>query len=1384
MDHPHRQTKMLTGTLNATRHAQKPLPQPNYNFSSVPKAQPDLAQSEIHKITQREHFQECMGEMLLLCKEAMRRRRQIAHHKHLHHACSKPLSLDYLADRFDIDDPCFGYMIRSTEEKSKGMLQGFITATTFTNWQTSFRWDSLHPAAYECDSDELIESIAERKRDEDGSLTKQLQSTVHAGNIHQEGIVWPRICEISLLGGLGCGKVLIDLIIEELEHLKATNRANYDYVVLQATDNSISFYETMGFVRIGAIMLDETMATDAATTENDQDAASPASVQTDDLNFFVTSPVTTYTVKTGQSVAKIAQRFGVDVYDLLFLNRHILGDARPCDRPFLGTVLTIPVAKESATSSDTPPSPTLNPEEIQWHVAKENETPRIIAKIYNVNALDVVNANKVRLPGLISSSRLKEGTKIKVSHLHIIEKDYKAYAHWSFPDSRFEDPEPSYMMVRKLNRRKQNQRNEYPVVHSLKAPILQNYVRPPLLLPPKPSPRATTTRPSKNNRQPSIAPPSKKPVHPDAPIPPKRPPSAFFLYLAEQRKREIPEIAGRNVTEATQILSQLWKELSPQQKGIYEDEAKISWEKYSQEKHHYQSQLKEFRKKHPDVDFTTAATTTTTTPFLKRDSNLTEAASMPLSVDEIPDIQHNLYNAVVRLKDGAMTEGSNYKYWYVLTFIPDLKWCHLAPMVQCGTFGPDKPRAKGRPKWKLVSETLGMEVDISSTFCIPIKSRSMRKTVDADKEEWDIIDDGTDPSHVPPAIHPRLLSGGGRTSVFGSVDGRCSTAVKPSAERVRNKQRSSTCSLGDASISKTELPLLKAAIPGQAKPIVVRLSGNETFNPNEFNVNSIKKRGRPVVSKIGRSPGPLSDSKQNISCTSSATKSEIPEGTVAPSNIRMRKSPRPKAFAQSLRPSPGGILRRKAMLAAMDAEKNAVSPAPRSTKRKATDISIDEEEDSEDTSYCTSDSTATDDSSKSVASMDSDVPSINAVVTRISPRRPSRLTPVPVEISREADNRGSLRNTATTSDPDESDPLFALNKNDLSYVLDQGFKTAEQFLKATNAEIAENMDQWREKNGMSKLKSGPLAQASRWKYTVRKRAQELGRHELVDLGRIPCTSSGSDESRPSKKLKVEHPESCEEKFASGINQSTETKNTRISPRRLSLSSSISGANAFKNIPKTGIDFLSSENIQSATDFLSFSSNELGKRLEKWRLANGLGKCKSCVDMINKWKSSVRKEAEKLVLSESVTVSFSNNESIDQPVAGRTSSHSSSARSKNANSDVDPINILHPADLKYLASEGIHSAAEFLSTPQPVIRANLNRWREKEGLNILKSVPSSVSKWRSMVRQRAQELGMDNLLEMEYRGASGNSDSISQYLRKTSPKVEILRRPSIAKKRKF
>ena len=87
-----------------------------------------------------------------------------------------------------------------------------------------------------------------RALDMHGELARELQEQQRYGDPTTTGVVWPRVAEVGLLAGLGCGKLLVALALEELRA-----SGDYDFAVLQATMASVSFYEELGFVRIGAV---------------------------------------------------------------------------------------------------------------------------------------------------------------------------------------------------------------------------------------------------------------------------------------------------------------------------------------------------------------------------------------------------------------------------------------------------------------------------------------------------------------------------------------------------------------------------------------------------------------------------------------------------------------------------------------------------------------------------------------------------------------------------------------------------------------------------------------------------------------------------------------------------------------------------------------------------------------------------------------------------------------------------------------------------------------------------------------------------------------------------------------------------------------------------
>ena len=81
-----------------------------------------------------------------------------------------------------------------------------------------------------------------------------------------------------------------------------------------------------------------------------------------------------------------------------------------------------------------------------------------------------------------------------------------------------------------------------------------------------------------------------------------------------------------------------------------------------------------------------------------------------------------------------------YKYWFVLTYIPDLQWCRVVPLIEDGVF-EEEHRFQGRTIWKLLPESPEsgcFEIDVSAFRCKKVSSRAVLNVPDADDERWDI----------------------------------------------------------------------------------------------------------------------------------------------------------------------------------------------------------------------------------------------------------------------------------------------------------------------------------------------------------------------------------------------------------------------------------------------------------------------------------------------------------------------------------------------------------------------------------------------------------------------------------------------------------------------
>jgi len=731
----------------SARFAAKPLEQPKYSIRDVPKCSKDLSGSILQEITDRDMFTKSMAEMVLLCNEVTRRRDKTkpARKQENLKKTTKPLSLEYMADSLDVDDPLFGFIVRtkrlpsnpnlSQEQRLKfqeGMMQGFITVTTFTNYQRTFRWDSMHDSAFSYDEPDIAEQMASRRRkvDFDGSLSAEMQNTVRCGDVWNEGVVFPHIAEISLLGGLGCGRTLVSLAIERLEGMQSIGNRNYDYVALQATKNSVQFYETMGFVRVGAITTDENFdkkqkakeKENSSGTENDEsekDSSEPKGSESDE-SVFVSKPTTQITTtKMGQTPLSLSKQYNVNVWDIIFLNRFTYPTIEPRSwlKKGIQLVCPDPIKFDGISNASHNKKAAIKSSATQWYLAANNETPKQIAEKINVPCKCLIAANRERFQDLAPNSRLMPRTRIQVSNLSTHHDNHVPYCHWTFPDDDFESNEPSYMMARRLNRRKGVATKLKPFESSLRAPA-EKYD-------PKPTSanESTIRTPLVNSRvNQSHAQMENKAVktrekHPDKPIPPKRPKTAYNVYLDVERQK----LRANNQKVSTILLTmnaaKKWKELTARGRKKYEEQNKEAKLKYQDLLKEYNRKLEKFRILHPgSVDVNTK-------------KNIINP--------------RDYFDKVVTLNsDGQKEAGGEFKYYYVLTFIPDLFWCHLAPLQRCGSFDLSRPQSQGRPKWVLVGENEGKEVDISASVCEIVESVATTKCPDADDERWDILESG------------------------------------------------------------------------------------------------------------------------------------------------------------------------------------------------------------------------------------------------------------------------------------------------------------------------------------------------------------------------------------------------------------------------------------------------------------------------------------------------------------------------------------------------------------------------------------------------------------------------------------------------------------------
>ncbi|KAH9261840.1 hypothetical protein BASA81_000496 [Batrachochytrium salamandrivorans] len=456
----------------ARRHVLPAINEPQYEINDVPRAKYTGQNSTSKFVSKRDEWLAMLGEAVLTSNRAEEDfERKLRENGDLVLHPGKPLSLEYLADRIDTDDPLWGYTVRTTQE---GWMQGYITLTTFTTWLKWFRFDSLCEAASVLPyartlpgtDDKVQKWWDDRVMDGDGRLARALNRQIRDGDWTDEGVIWPRVAEVSLLAGLGCGGLLLDAALEELyDKRDSAGDRQYEYVVVQATENAVPFYESRGFIRVGAIARYEERGTDAVVPtipEDDEDevygkkskkakrSKAPSrslpvqtpvlkqdDVESDEEELTGTwSPITHVKSIEGDTPKRIAKRLpGVRASDVVFLNRRIFGDELHEDALLIpGTLMRIPVV--SKFDQKLYQAGTLSPVEPlrmkvgelrevccassqhvpgtqsgMWYSTLHEGIPMLSRKL-GVSSSELVALNKTRYPELKTDSNLHPGSML------------------------------------------------------------------------------------------------------------------------------------------------------------------------------------------------------------------------------------------------------------------------------------------------------------------------------------------------------------------------------------------------------------------------------------------------------------------------------------------------------------------------------------------------------------------------------------------------------------------------------------------------------------------------------------------------------------------------------------------------------------------------------------------------------------------------------------------------------------------------------------------------------------------------------------------------------------------------------------------------------------
>jgi len=665
--------------MMCARQVKAPLKVLLYDVELVPRARRTLEGSVLQKVSDRQKWAQDLPELVALCGEAAWRcsARLNASRPATKHD-PKPLMLEYLCDRLDVDDPLWGYQLRTQDT---GWLQGFVTVTTFTTWAPYLRFDSYAAAA-----GITADDVRDRRVDVENRLGALLEAQPRRGDPEAEGIIFPSVAEISLLGGLGGGAAVLSIALDELPQA-------YEFVVLQATEIGIPFYEALGFTRVGVVAqhATSTNCTILAPEKGKEPHASKVYRLRKNLRQLLRD-------LAKHDVSKVFQT----AVDTALVTDYLDVVKEPMDHSLLRTKL---IAGEYASLASFVQDHDLvwrnctlyNPEGNPWHAA---------ALLYRDRCARVIERWRLQHSDLATfDGSTKSYTDEELAKAADTDEDVMGLCVWSFPDTNVEDQYPCYLMALDLKERRGQQRK------SGFAGLFQR-------------------RASGEEKAESV----------ESILARRR--QASETWLPDWPRGVVPRgrglaakfVAGGNSNYLGYFDERDWaSQAYDDAKSKYEHEIKAAPPVPSLEGAEWLQTLRSKR--------ATLLAAAPAPPPASRRARHGEAhlASSQANDKLVAAARHRfkptskLYEQIVVIEDGVAPD-----YWFVHQYVPDCAWCRLVKLAACGKF--DRGKRAGRTRWKLVAEGTQRDLDISAKRCVVIRSKMTADTDDADDEVWDVED--------------------------------------------------------------------------------------------------------------------------------------------------------------------------------------------------------------------------------------------------------------------------------------------------------------------------------------------------------------------------------------------------------------------------------------------------------------------------------------------------------------------------------------------------------------------------------------------------------------------------------------------------------------------